>query len=89
MMIVSMSTAHSCQDLEVSAWECMEYYGEKRGAVICRDYYDDFIECTHQNIQVCSSYIKLVFFFRGMAVFFFFYKGENATFCVFLGLLGG
>jgi len=51
MMILPMSTAHSCQDLEVSAWECMEYYGEKRGAVICRDYYDDFIECTHQNIQ--------------------------------------
>ena len=56
MMIMSLSTMHSCQDLEINAWECMEYYGEKRGAVICRDHYDDFVECTHQNIQVHTNF---------------------------------
>ena len=42
----------SCSKIEESALGCIEYYGYKRGKVICRDYYDDFYECTHKHKQV-------------------------------------
>ena len=41
-----------CGPLETKALECIEYYGKQRGYVICKDYYDDFIECNYQDLQV-------------------------------------
>ena len=41
-----------CVELEVNAMECVEYYGIKRGSVICKDYYDDFLECKFGFKQV-------------------------------------
>ena len=34
-----------CEKFELSAMECMEYYGVKQGLTACRDYYDDMMEC--------------------------------------------
>jgi len=34
-----------CQDFELRALECIEYYGAKQGMTACKDWYDDFIEC--------------------------------------------
>lgn len=48
-----------CWDVEKNALECLEYYGGKRGAVICRDYYDDYMECTRQFKQVMANYLQL------------------------------
>jgi len=40
-----------CAPLELQALECIEYYGKQRGLVICKDFYDDFIECRNENLQ--------------------------------------
>ena len=32
--------------------ECIEYYGARRGLDICKDYYDDFLECGLKQKQV-------------------------------------
>merc|ERR1712122_82911 len=41
--------------------ECIEYYGAKQGLTACKDWYDDYIECTHktkQNLRVKAMYKK-------------------------------
>ena len=35
-----------CGDFEMKALECIEYYGAKQGITACKDWYDDFIECS-------------------------------------------
>jgi len=40
-----------CQDFELNALECIEYYGSKQGLTACKDWYDDYIECVHQSKQ--------------------------------------
>ena len=35
--------------------ECMEYYGSRRGQEICKDYYDDFMECAAGRKQVGTN----------------------------------
>jgi len=34
-----------CQDFEVNAMECIEYYGAHQGMEACKDWYEDYIEC--------------------------------------------
>jgi len=41
-----------CGPLEIKALECIEYYGKQRGLVICKDWYDDWIECKHGKTQL-------------------------------------
>lgn len=41
----------TCMDFEMQAMECIEYYGAKQGLVACKDWYDDYIECTHNSKQ--------------------------------------
>ena len=41
-----------CGKFELASMECMEYYGFKRGKVICKDYYEDFIECRYRRLEV-------------------------------------
>ena len=36
-----------CGRFELACMECMEYYGFKNGKVICKDYYEDFVECKY------------------------------------------
>jgi hypothetical protein len=48
---VSTVTNTPCQKLEIEAMECIEYYGAKRGLDICKDYYDDYMECTYRAKQ--------------------------------------
>lgn len=54
-MAVSSTTTNGCTPLELNAFECLEYYGLKRGTVICRDYYDDWMECNHQHKQFARN----------------------------------
>ena len=54
-----MRQHHQCADLELKALECIEYYGAHRGTVLCQDYYDDWHECSSNNLTV-SSYKYLL-----------------------------
>ena len=45
---------HKCCKKEMEALDCIEYYGMKQGLKLCADYYDDFVECVRQPIQVRS-----------------------------------
>ena len=40
--------------------ECIEYYGAKRGLEICKDYYDDYLECSFKAKQVKQSHTTSV-----------------------------
>lgn len=40
-----------CWDRETKAMECIEYYGLRQGGTICKNYYDDFVECRTQRLQ--------------------------------------
>jgi len=40
-----------CAPLEIKALECIEYYGKQRGYLICKDAYDDFVECKNLNLS--------------------------------------
>ena len=42
---------NACMDFEMRAMECIEYYGAKQGLTACKDWYDDFIECTGKAKQ--------------------------------------
>ena len=46
--------AGMCADFELKALECIEYYGAKQGITACKDWYDDYIECTTGNIGLQS-----------------------------------
>ena len=41
-----------CGRFELACMECMEYYGFKNGKVICKDYYEDFVECKYKQLEV-------------------------------------
>ncbi len=43
---------HACTKIEASALGCLEYYGFSRGRDICKDHYDDFMECVFRKKQV-------------------------------------
>ena len=50
------SSVHSpCHKLELTALECIEYHGIRKGNSICSDHYDDFVECVYNNIQVKAT----------------------------------
>merc|ERR1711976_614813 len=36
----------TCGPMEIKAMECIDYYGTQKGLELCKDYYDDFMECT-------------------------------------------
>jgi hypothetical protein len=64
----ALATVTKCQRREEEklvnkSWcffqECIEYYGARRGQEICKDYYDDFIECSSGNKQVRPKVNKL------------------------------
>ena len=38
--------------------ECIEYYGARRGMQICKDHYDDFLECSLKHKQVPKYWVK-------------------------------
>ena len=38
-----------CADFELKAQECIEYYGAKQGITACKDWYDDYMECSTGN----------------------------------------
>merc|ERR1719229_1687711 len=40
-----------CGRFELACMECMEYYGFKNGKVICKDYYEDFVECKYKQLE--------------------------------------
>jgi len=40
-----------CEDFEMNAMECIEYYGMKQGLEACKDWYDDYLECVYQTKQ--------------------------------------
>ena len=46
------SAEGKCSKPELVALECIEYYGMKQGVKLCRDYYDDFIECVKSPVTV-------------------------------------
>lgn len=48
-IMLTDTTNNPCTPLEMSAFECIEYYGQKRGSVICKDYYDDWLECNNRK----------------------------------------
>ena len=52
MAITNEKAANPCSYFEIQQGECMEYYGMRRGRYICKDYYDDFLECRFQFKQV-------------------------------------
>eukprot|EP00088_Acartia_fossae_P025945 TRINITY_DN26720_c0_g1_i1.p1 TRINITY_DN26720_c0_g1~~TRINITY_DN26720_c0_g1_i1.p1 ORF type:complete len:200 (-),score=40.94 TRINITY_DN26720_c0_g1_i1:105-704(-) len=43
---VASSQAGVCAKFEIQALECIEYYGAKQGITACKDWYDDYMECT-------------------------------------------
>merc|ERR1719458_1820544 len=45
-----------CGKLELAAMECMEYYGFKNGKVICKDHYEDFMECRWKKLEHMRNY---------------------------------
>ena len=49
---LEVSPQGRCFDKQLEAMECLEYYGLNQGATLCRDYYDDFTECTDGMTQV-------------------------------------
>ena len=51
---VFVSQGGVCADFELKALECVEYYGAKQGITACKDWYDDYIECTTGNIGLQS-----------------------------------
>jgi len=40
-----------CGKFELEALECMEYYGLKKGKIICKDIYEDFMECRWKRLE--------------------------------------
>jgi len=53
-----------CQNFELQAMECMEYYGVQQGITACKDQYDDLMECrlrTKSNLRVKHMYKKREF----------------------------
>lgn len=40
-----------CYDRETKAMECIELYGLRQGSTVCKNYYDDFVECKHMRLQ--------------------------------------
>lgn len=49
-----------CQDFELNAMECIEYYGAKQGLTACKDWYDDYIECVHE----CKQKLRVIAMFK-------------------------
>ena len=44
-----------CGKLELTSMECMEYYGFKKGKIICKDHYEDFMECRFKRLEVGTT----------------------------------
>ncbi|CAB4061254.1 unnamed protein product [Lepeophtheirus salmonis] len=41
-----------CTKFELSAMECYEYYGMRKGLDLCKDYFEDYVECTQNTKQL-------------------------------------
>ena len=50
----SVFQGQMCADFELKALECIEYYGAKQGITACKDWYDDYIECSTGNVSPLS-----------------------------------
>eukprot|EP00096_Caligus_rogercresseyi_P000858 TRINITY_DN1141_c0_g1_i1.p1 TRINITY_DN1141_c0_g1~~TRINITY_DN1141_c0_g1_i1.p1 ORF type:complete len:206 (-),score=41.91 TRINITY_DN1141_c0_g1_i1:138-704(-) len=44
--------SNKCTRFELSAVECYEYYGMRKGVDHCKDYFEDFLECSHNTKQM-------------------------------------
>ena len=53
-MVVAENQSRRCGGMELRALECIEYYGRQKGFVICKDLYEDFMECKFNSVQVRS-----------------------------------
>lgn len=40
-----------CAELEMNLMECLEAYGKERGTQKCKDYIQDFKECSNRELQ--------------------------------------
>lgn len=49
--LILTTTGGFCATLHLQAMECLEYYGMKKGHIICKDYFDDFEECKQKHVQ--------------------------------------
>lgn len=50
-----------CENFELQAMECLEYYGLKQGIDACKDWYDDLLECKYkakQNLRAKHMFHK-------------------------------
>lgn len=50
-----------CQDFELRAMECIEYFGAKQGITACKDWYDDYMECrsgAKQRLRIRAMFKK-------------------------------
>jgi len=50
-MCVAENQSRRCGGMELRALECIEYYGRQKGFVICKDLYEDFMECKYNSVQ--------------------------------------
>ena len=57
---VFVSQGGVCADFELKALECVEYYGAKQGITACKDWYDDYIECTTGNILLGDGILMIL-----------------------------
>eukprot|EP00088_Acartia_fossae_P061987 TRINITY_DN7461_c0_g1_i1.p1 TRINITY_DN7461_c0_g1~~TRINITY_DN7461_c0_g1_i1.p1 ORF type:complete len:198 (+),score=57.48 TRINITY_DN7461_c0_g1_i1:36-629(+) len=46
------SSGQECENFELQALECLEYYGAKQGLTACKDWYDDLMECRFKTKQM-------------------------------------
>jgi hypothetical protein len=63
-----------CDKIELKALECVEYYGVSRGLKICRDHYDDYLECTLKDKQVGKHASFIIMYHSHIVFYYFFYR---------------
>ena len=80
MAITNEKAANPCSYFEIQQGECMEYYGMRRGRYICKDYYDDFLECRFQFKQVRKLFFVSNTVFNTLW-YFSFYRNWEPLLC--------
>lgn len=50
-----------CGDLHIRAIECIEYFGLRKGKVLCQDFHDDYVECKKfpLRVRMVTGYFSL------------------------------
>ena len=59
-MCVAENQSRRCGGMELRALECIEYYGRQKGFVICKDLYEDFMECKYNSVQVRTQLATII-----------------------------